>query len=100
MLMQEQQERREYPRLMLNRLVLVKEESGNTVQLVGVNYSARGMALNGTYHLSFGDFVELQFWLTEPENKEVKITAEVVQNAKRGDICISNLKFVGELQLN
>ena len=63
-------ERRQSQRFMLNRLVIVKEATGQIQKLIGVNYSAGGMALNSTKPLSFGEFVDLQFWLTEPDNKE------------------------------
>ncbi|MCW8899832.1 MAG: PilZ domain-containing protein [Gammaproteobacteria bacterium] len=100
MSMQHINERREHSRLALNRLVLVTEDSGNLKKLVGVNYSVGGMALNSRQPLSSGEFVELQFWLTEPKNKEVNMTAEVIHNSKQGDIYITSVKFVGELQLN
>lgn len=100
MSMQQVNERREFPRLALNRLVIVRDDTGSTKKLIGVNYSVGGMALNSSIPLSFGEFVELQFWLTEPETKEVNMTAEVMHNTKEGDIYLTSLKFVGALTLN
>ena len=100
MLSQEQNERREHPRKAFNRLVLVKDDSGNTEPFIGINYSVRGMALNSKVPLPFGEFVELLFWLTEPENKEINMVAEVMQNFKQGDMYTTSVKFVGELALN
>ena len=94
------QERRKFPRLSLNRLVIVKENSGQIQKLVGMNYSAGGMALNSDNPLPSGEFVDLLFWLTEPENKEINLTAEVLHNSKQGNIYINSLKFVGELTLH
>ena len=93
-------ERRQSQRLVLNRLVIVKEITGKIQKLVGVNYSAGGMALNSTKPLSFGEFVDLQFWLTEPENKEINMTAEVLDYSKQGAIYINSMKFVGQLAVN
>lgn len=65
-----------------------------------MNYSIRGMALNSKSPLAFGEFVDLHFWLNEPETKEVNITAEVMHNSREGNIYLTSLKFVGELALN
>lgn len=100
MLSQEQKERREHPRMPFNRLVLVKDDSGNAEPFIGINYSVRGMALNSKSPLPFGEFVELLFWITEPENKEMTMVAEVMQNFKQGDMYTTSVKFVNELSLN
>lgn len=98
--MQKQKERREHPGMTFNRIVLVKDDSGNTEQFVGLNYSVCGMALNSNVPLSSGGFVELHFWLTEPENKEIYMTTEAMQSFKQGDMYTTSVKFIGELTLN
>lgn len=100
MALQQPQERRKYPRMALNRLVRIKEESGITKQLIGINYSAGGMALNSEVPFHSGEFIELKFRLNEYEKKEVKITAEILKNCRQGNFYITNVKFVGELVLN
>lgn len=100
MLLQEQKEKREHPRMAFNRLVLVQDESGLRTPLVGVNYSTGGMAINSHKPLNFGDFVELNFWLIEPKKREINITAEVLDNYREGDLFTTSVKFVGELKLN
>ena len=93
-------ERRKFPRLLLNRLVIVKEPSGQVQKLIGVNYSTGGMALNSHTPLLSGEYVDLQFWLTEPENKEVNIAAEVLHFSRQGHVYTNSLKFVAELSVN
>ena len=98
--MQYVDDRRKHSRLALNRLVIVKDEAGSTKKLIGVNYSTHGIALTCSIPLDFGEYVDLQFWLTEPETKEINMTAKVIQNSKEGDIYLTSLKFVGEILLN
>ena len=92
-------EKRQYQRMALNRLVRIREESGQTLKLVGINYSLGGMALHSKVPFPFGEFIELQFRINEKE-EELNMTAEVMQNFRRGDIYITGVKFVGELPLN
>ena len=90
-------EKRKYQRLALNRLVRVKEESGNTMQVIGINYSSGGMALNSKVPMPLGEFIELQFRLDEYENQKLQLVAEVVQNFKQKNVYITGVRFVGEL---
>ena len=93
-------ERRHSQRLILNRVVVVKQSTGQTKNLIGINYSAFGMALNSTEPLPGGEVIDLQFWLTEPENKEINLLAKVLQNYKQGDQYINRVKFIDELSFN
>ncbi len=93
-------EKREYPRMDINCLVRTKEELGKAKQLIGINYSLRGMALYSYSPLPFGEFVELNFRLDEYKKQELHMTAEVVQNYKKGNMYIAGVKFVGELPLD
>lgn len=90
-------ERRKNPRSFLNRMVIVKESSGQVKKLIGMNYSAGGMALKSEEPLPSGEYVDLLFWLTEPENKEINIAAEVLHFSKQGNVYTNSLKFVAEL---
>jgi len=93
-------ESREFPRLLLNRMVIVKKPSGEVQKLIGMNYSDGGMALNSQMPMSSGEFVHLQFWLTEPDTKEVNIAAEVLHFSKQGNVYTNSLKFIAELSAN
>lgn len=93
-------EKREFPRMALNRLVQIQEESGNTKRLVGLNYSLGGMALHSQNPLPLGEFIDLSFRLNEHEMKILDMTGEVMQNFKEGNAYIAGIKFVGYLPLN
>lgn len=93
-------EKREYPRMTLNRLVRIKEESGKTKQLVAINYSLCGMALHSNVPLPFGEFFEMRFRVDEHNMNVLDMTAEVMQNFKKGNAYIIGVKFVGELPFN
>ena len=98
--MQQSKERREYPRMPFNRLVFVQSESGMKKPFVCENYSAGGMAFTSVTPLNSGELLELNFWLMEPEKKEINITAEVLNNYKNGEEYTSSVKFIGQLELN
>ncbi len=97
MLAQLLNDKREYPRIISNRLVLIKEESGETKRVVAVNYSMAGMALHSPSSLPLGEFIDLRFKLDEPESRVFNMTAEVMQNIKEGNAYITGVKFVGKL---
>lgn len=58
------------------------------------------MAFISVTPLNTGEFLELNFWLLEPEKKEINITAEVLNNYKNGEGYTSSVKFIGQLELN
>lgn len=93
-------EKREHQRMVSNRLVLIKDESGKTKRLVAINYSLGGMALHSHLPWPLGEFIDLQFRLDEHEMKELNMTAEVMQNFKEGNAYITGVKFVGKLPLD
>ena len=78
-------------------MVILKECTGEIQKLVGLNYSSGGIAINSSKPLSAGDQVELLFWLTEPEYKEVNMRAEVLHFTKNGNEYTNSLKFINEL---
>lgn len=94
------EEKREYPRLHSNRLVLMKEDSGETKRLVAVNYSMGGMALHTYAPLPLGEFIDLHFKLDEHDENVLEMTAEVMQNFKSGNAYIAGVKFVGTLPVD
>jgi len=91
-------EKRRYPRKNLNRLVKVASHSGESKQVVGVNYSQGGMALNCQVPLPEGEFVYLEFRTNEAEQQGFSIAAEVMQNIKHGSMYLTGVKFVGTLE--
>ena len=89
-------EQRISPRAILNRLVRVTPHNGQTLQLVGINYSQTGLAFNSHIPISFGEFIELDFKLNGKE--EFNVTAEVVQKLKDGSMYVTGVRFLGELK--
>lgn len=92
-------EKREYPRIESNRLVSVKEESGQIKRFVAINYSTGGMALHSHSPLPLGDFIDMNFRLNEHDREVLDMTAEVIQNFKEGNAYKIGVKFVGTLPL-
>lgn len=93
-------EKREYPRMASNRLVLVEDEAGKTKQLIAINFSTNGMALHSNAPLVLGEFIYLRFRSDDQEKKVIEMTAEVMQNFKEGNAYVVGVKFVGQLPLN
>jgi len=93
-------EKREYPRVASNRLVLVKDDSGKINRVVAINYSQTGMALHSHISLPLGEFIDLNFKLNDNDSEILTMTAEVMQNFKEGNAYITGVKFVGKLDLN
>lgn len=98
MTMQLAEEKREHPRMGLNRLVRVKTHAGKSMQLIGINYSLTGMALNSKTPFQAGEFIELDFRLNEQDQQEFNMTAEVVQNFKHGNMYVTGVRFLAELE--
>jgi len=92
-------EKREYPRLTSNRMVQIKEKSGQTKRLVAVNYSLFGMALRSSVALDVGDFIDMRFRLDDNNQKILDMTAEVVQYYKEGHAYVIGVKFTENLPL-
>ena len=95
---QQADEKRVHQRVVFNRLVRINFYAGNTIKVIGVNYSSSGMALNSKMPLPVGEYFELDFRLSEQNKQDFSITAEVVQNIKRGEMYITGVKFLGELE--
>ena len=93
-------DRRQSSRIELNRLVIVKENSGEIQKLVGLNYSTGGIALNSAQPMPAGDVVDVLFWLTEPENLEINIHARVLNCRKQNSSYVNTLQFMDELSIN
>ena len=97
------QDMRGFPRMEFNRLVRLESENQGTMQLVGVNYSATGIALQSKRPLPLGEFVELRFTLGEKQRTVVNITGEVMYNnhdhEHNHDLFTAGLKFVGYIDL-
>ena len=92
-------EKRLHSRIEFNQLVRVEPYEGNVLQLIGVNYSAGGMALNGPRELELGEYVDLNFKLNLFGQREFKKTAEVVQNRRLSNMYVTGLRFLGELNI-
>lgn len=90
-------EKRVHSRLDFNQLVRVESYEGNISQLIGINYSPSGMALNSPRALPLGEFVDLNFRINSLAKKEFSMTAEVVQIRRHSNMYIAGLKFLGEL---
>jgi len=93
-------EKREYPRFNSNRMVQIKEKSGQTKRLVALNYSLFGMALYSSIPLNVGDFIEMRFRLEDKDSRILEMTSEVVQYYKKGKAYIIGVKFVENLPLD
>ena len=92
------QEKREHPRMEFNHLVRLESESRNTIQLVGINYSQTGLALQSKEPLFVGEMVELFFRLNDQDQIEQQLLGEVVHNFREGDVFTSGLRFIGQLE--
>lgn len=90
-------EKRLHSRIEFNQLVRVESYEGNILQLIGVNYSAGGMGLNGPRKLELGEFVDLNFRLNLFDKREYNLTAEVIQNRRLSNMYVTGLKFLGGL---
>ena len=92
-------EKRQHSRISFNQLVRVESYEGNILQLIGVNYSTGGMALNGPRELELGEFVDLSFRINISDNQEFKMTAEVIQNRRLSNMYVTGLRFLGALSV-
>ena len=92
-------EKRSHSRINFNQLVRVESYEGNILQLIGVNYSTSGMALNGPRKLEPGEFVDVRFRLNLADQKEFNMTAEVIQNRRLSNMYVTGLRFLGGLSL-
>ena len=90
-------EKRNHSRLDFNQLVRVEPYEGDILQLIGINYSTSGIALNSPRELPLGDFVDLNFRINNLSKDEFSMTAEVVQNRRHSNMYIAGLRFLGEL---
>ena len=90
-------EKRNHVRLDFNQLVRVEPYEGDILQLIGINYSISGIALNSPRKLPLGDFVDLKFRINNSSKEEISMTAEVVQNRRHSNMYIAGLRFLGEL---
>ena len=89
--------RRNHIRMDFNELVRVQPHDGEPIQVLGINYSLSGMALNGPRELPLGEFVDLRFKTNRLEKEQYLITAEVVQNRRHSNMYITGIRFLGEL---
>lgn len=92
-------EKRSHSRINFNQLVRVESYEGNTLQLLGVNYSTGGMALNGPRELELGEFVDVSFRLNLADRREFSMTAEVIQNRRLSNMYVTGLRFLGGLNI-
>lgn len=90
-------EKRIHSRLDFNQLVRVEPYEGDILQLIGINYSISGIALNSPRELPLGDFMDLKFRVNNTSKEEFRMTAEVVQNRRHSNMYIAGLRFLGEL---
>ena len=93
------QEKREYPRMDFNRLVRLESDAHNTMQLIGINYSQTGLALQSKEPLFVGELVELFFRLDDEETTDHQLHGEVVHNFREGDVFTSGIRFIGHLEI-
>ena len=93
-----EKEKRVHSRVAFNQLVRVESYEGNIVQLIGINYSSSGIALNGPRKLVLGEFVDLDFRINLSDTQTYKVTAEVIQNRRLSNMYITGLKFLGTLK--
>ena len=92
-------EKRLHSRVEFKQLVRVEPYEGNILQFIGVNYSTSGMALNGSRELELGEYVDLNFRLNIFDQREFKMTAEVIQNRRLSNMYVTGLRFLGELNI-
>ena len=95
--MTSQEDKRQHIRLDFNQLVRVEPYEGDTLHLIGINYSINGIALNSPKPLPLGEFVDLKFRINNDTKQVHSMTAEVIQNQRHSNTYITGLKFVGEL---
>ncbi|NIQ08600.1 MAG: PilZ domain-containing protein, partial [Gammaproteobacteria bacterium] len=86
-------ERREKHRLPFNRLVDLSSPSRGDIQLIGVNYSPSGIAVQNRWPLPIGEQVVLRFRVGRSRQTELELYGEVVHNHRAGDIFITGIRF-------
>lgn len=86
-------ERREKHRLPFNRLVHLSSPSRGDIQLIGVNYSPSGIAVQNRWPLPRGEQVVIRFRVGCNRQTELELYGEVVHNHRVGDIFITGIRF-------